>query len=360
MRTSKMEVSIKNFKHNIKVIKDYVGNKELMPVVKANAYGTHINERLDLLNMFNIVAVAILDEAGYLRSIGYEKDIFILNQPAISDLEEIFDINPVIGLSSKEFLRALKNIHNKIRVHLEIETGMNRTGIKKDELLDFIKDVKDNNNIIVEGVYTHLSSADEDEEYTKKQIETFKECVDIVKKEFPNIKYIHCEASNGLLNYNVDFTNLVRPGLIMYGYESYPGVYKKIDIKPICKLSTEITFLKDVKKGESISYGRRYKAYDDSKIATIPIGYADGLNRLLSNRGYVVINGIKVPLVGSICMDSCMVDVTRIDNVKVGDKVYIFDNDLVTIDEMCEHCYTINYEILCNISYRIPRVFIDE
>jgi alanine racemase len=356
MRTSKMEVSIKNFKHNIKVIQDYVGKKELMPVIKANAYGTYLNTRIDILNMFNIVAVAILDEAGYLRSIGYEKDIFILNQPAISDLEEIYDINPVIGLSSLEFLH---NVKHKLRVHLEIETGMNRTGIKEDELQEFINEVKKNNNIIVEGVYTHLSSADEDKEYTTMQIETFKRCVDIVKKEF-DIKYIHCEASNGILNYNVDFTNLVRPGIIMYGYESYPGVYKKIDIKPTCKLSTEITFLKDVNKGDSISYSRKYKAYDDSKIATIPIGYADGFRRDLTNKGYVVINGKRAPLVGAICMDSCMVDVTEIPNVKVGDKVYIFDNDLITLDYIAETCLTIPYEILCNISYRIPRKFIDE
>ena len=359
MRVTKLEININNFKHNIEEIRKYVNNKELMPVIKANAYGTHLNERLDLLNEFNIVAVAILDEAGYLRSIGYEKDIFILNQPAIEDIEEIFDINPVIGLSSIEFLRALKNIHQKIRVHLEIETGMNRTGIKKEDLPSFLKEIKLNKNIVVEGIYTHLSSADDDEEYTKKQINIFHECVDIIKKEIPNIKYIHSSASNGLLNYDDTYTNLVRPGIIMYGYESFKGVNNLIDIKPTCKLSTEITFLKEVEPNEGISYNKKYITKTKTKIATIPIGYADGLRRELTNVGHVLINDKIAPIIGTICMDSCMIDVTDID-CEVGDKVYLFDNEKITLDDIAKECNTINYEILCNISYRIPRVFIDE
>lgn len=359
MRVTRLEVNINNFKHNIEEIRKYVHNKELMPIIKANAYGTHINEKLDIINEFNIVAVAILDEAGYLRSIGYEKDILILNQPAIEDIEELFDINPIIGLSSIEFLHALKNIHNKLRVHLEIETGMNRTGIKKEDLLDFIKEIKDNKNIVVEGIYTHLSCADDDEEYTKKQLNIFHECVDIVKKEIPNIKYIHSSASNGLLNYDDIYTNLVRPGIIMYGYESFKGVNELIDIKPTCKLSSEITFIKEVDPNESISYGRKYSTTKKTKVATIPIGYADGLRRELTGKGYVIVNNKKAPIIGTICMDSCMIDVTDID-CKVKDKVYIWDYELITLDEVAQKCNTINYEILCNISYRVPRVFVDE
>ena len=359
MRTSRMEVSVTNFKHNIEEVQKYVPEKEIMPVVKANGYGTYLNTRLDLMNMFNILAVAILDEAGYLRSIGYQKDIFILNQPAVEDLDEIFDIKPIIGLSSFEFLNTLKDIKNPLRVHLEIETGMNRTGIRKEDLLDFINEIKKNPNIKVEGAYTHLSSADYDEEYTLKQINTFKDCVSIIKEHF-NLKYVHCDASNGLLNYHDDFTNLVRPGLILYGYEPFVGANKIIDLKPTCKLSTEITFLKTVNAGESISYSRKYITDRETKVATIPIGYADGLKRELSNKGYVVINNHRVPIIGAVCMDSCMIDVTSLENVKVGDKVYIFDNDFITLDDIAEECNTINYEILCNFSYRIPRYFIDE
>lgn len=358
MRTSRMEVSIANFKHNIEEIKRYVPNKEIMPVIKANGYGTYINTRLDILNMFNIVAVAILDEAGYLRSIGYEKDIFILNQLPIEDLEEIFDINPIIGISSFEFLDAIKNITKPLRVHLEIETGMNRTGIKKEDLLEFINEVKKNPNIQVEGAYTHLSSADCDEEYSLKQINTFKDCISILKEHF-NLKYIHCDASSGVLKYHDDFTNLIRPGLILYGYEPFVGASKILDLRPICKLSATITFLKTIPANESVSYSRKYITDKETTVATIPIGYADGLRRELSNKGYVVLNNHRVPIIGNVCMDSCMIDVTNLD-VKVGDKVYIFDNDYITLDDIAEECSTINYEILCNFSYRIPRYFIDE
>ena len=328
MRTSRMEVSIANFKHNLEEIKRYVPNKEIMPVIKANGYGTYINTRLDILNMFNIVAVAILDEAGYLRSIGYEKDIFI------------------------------KNITKPLRVHLEIETGMNRTGIKKEDLLDFINEVKKNPNIQVEGAYTHLSSADCDEEYSLKQINTFKDCISILKEHF-NLKYIHCDASSGVLKYHDDFTNLIRPGLIIYGYEPFVGASKILDLRPICKLSATITFLKTIPANESVSYSRKYITDKETTVATIPIGYADGLRRELSNKGYVVLNNHRVPIIGNVCMDSCMIDVTNLD-VKVGDKVYIFDNDYITLDDIAEECNTINYEILCNFSYRISRYFIDE
>ncbi len=152
---------------------------------------------------------------------------------------------------------------------------------------------------------------------------------------------------------------MVRTGLIIYGYETFKDSSKIIPVKPICTLKTKITFLKEVDKNTSISYGRKYISKKRIKVATIPIGYADGLKRELSNKGYVVIKGTKVPIIGSICMDSCMIDVTDIKNVKVGDTVYIWDNKIITIDDIAEDCHTINYEILCGISDRVQRVFKD-
>lgn len=357
MRPAIMEVDLKSFKHNIESIRRYVNGKELMPTIKANGYGTYINKRLDIIKEFKIVSVAMPDEGVILRQLGYNGEIFILNQPYIDDLDKIIENNLAFGLSSKEFLNDILNCKNKLIVHLEIETGMNRTGIKLDELNGFIKTLKNNSNIIVEGVYTHLSSADFDEEYTKKQLETFYKAVEIVKANFNTIKYIHSSASNGLLNYKENITNLVRPGIIMYGYESFDGVKNLIDIKPICKLKSKITFLKEVDEGESISYSRKYKAKNRIKVATVPIGYADGISRSLTNKGEVVINGIKAPMIGTVCMDSFMVDVSNIENVKVGDDVYIWDNENITLEEVADKCNTINYEIMCTISDRVPRVF---
>jgi len=354
-----MEVNLNNFRENIKNIMNYVGdNKEIMPVIKANAYGTYINKRIDVINEFNIVAVAIADEAVELRRFGYEKDIFILNQPYVNELDKIIDYDIIFGLSSNEFLDELLNVDKRVRVHLEIETGMNRTGININDLYLFIDKVKSNKNIIVEGVYTHLSSADCDEVYTKRQLQLFEEAVKVVKSNFDTIKYIHASASNGILNYNLSFTNLVRPGLIMYGYETFEGVYDKIELKPVCKLKSKITFLKEIDSGEYIGYSKSYRAKDNIKVATIPIGYADGFNRILFNKGSIVINGVRVSIIGKVCMDSIMVDVTDIYNLHVGDDVYIWDNDNITLDEIAEQCSTINYEIICTISDRVPRIFI--
>lgn len=357
MRPTVMEVNLNNFKENIKRIRDYALNKEIMPVIKANGYGTYINKRIDVINKFNIVAVAITDEAVELRRLGYEKDIFILNQPYIGEIDNIIENDVVFGLSSFEFLEELVKTDRIVRVHLEIETGMNRTGINITDLEMLIKKIKTNNNIIVEGVYTHLSSADSDEEYTNGQVEIFKRAVELVKNYFDTIRYVHAEASNGIINCSLDFTNLVRPGLIMYGYETFDDISKLIDIKPVCKLKSKITFLKDVDKGEYIGYSKSYMTIRKSSIATVPIGYADGISRLLSNRGYVLVNGQKAPIVGKVCMDSIMIDVTNIDGVRIYDDVYIWDNDIIKLEDVSELCNTINYETISRISDRVPRIF---
>lgn len=355
MRTTIMEVDINKFKNNVNSVQKYIGNKKIMPIIKANAYGTYINKRLDIINEFDIVGVAIIDEAIELRKLGYKKEIFILNQPCIDDIEDIFKYNITIGLSSYEFLNELLMINNKIKVHLEIETGMNRTGIKLKDLDDFINKI--NENILVEGVYTHLSSADYDTDYTNKQLKLFYEAVEKVKNKFNDIKYIHSLASNGLLNYNDNISNLVRAGIVLYGYNSFEGMKNIINVEPICKLKTKINFIKEINKGESISYSRNFIADKKMKVATIPIGYTDGLRRELFNKGKVIINGNLVNIVGSICMDSCMIDITNIDDVKVGDSVYIWDNELILLEDMAKECNTINYEILSTISYRVPRIY---
>lgn len=353
-----MEVNTNIFNNNIDLIQEYVGQKKIMPVIKANAYGTYINKRVDIINRFDIVAVARVDEAVELRKLGYKKDIFILNQPSIDEIKEIINYNIIIGLSSEEFLNRVLNINNQIRVHLEIETGMNRTGIQLEKLKHYVKKIRQSPNIKVEGVYTHLSSADYCVDYTNYQLNKFKDAVKIVKENFDNIIYIHSSASNGLLNYSDEISNLVRPGIIIYGYEASKNTKEKINIKPVCKLKTKITFIKEINKGEAIGYSRKYISKEKMKIATIPIGYADGLRRSLLNIGEVIIKGKRSKIVGNICMDGCMVDVTNIENINIGDEVYIWDNQNITLEEIAEKCNTINYEIISTISNRVPRIFI--
>ena len=354
-RVSIMEVDLSAFKFNVSQIQKFVGeNVKIMPVIKANGYGTYINKRIDIINEFEIVAVALVCEAVELRKLGFEKEILVLNQPSVSEVQDIVNYDITIGISSKDFLNYIVENNKKIKVHIEIETGMNRTGVNIQDLDEFLN-LLNNNNFEVLGLYSHLSSADNDEEYTNNQIKIFETAIDKVKEKYGEIKYIHLSASNGLLKFPNKLYNMVRPGIILYGYESFEGAKKLIEIKPICKLKSQITFLKEVKENTAIGYSQTYITNKQSKIATVPIGYADGIRRVFGNTGYVIINGFKVPIVGNVCMDSFMVDVTNIPNVKVGDDVYIWDNENILVEDLARQENTINYEILSTISNRVPR-----
>ena len=359
-RQSVLEISKSAFRYNVKQIQNFVGKDiEIMPVIKANAYGTYINKSLELIKEFKIVAVAIVEEAVELRKIGFKNEIFVLNQPYVEDIENIIKYDVTVGVASKDFIEELAKYKEKIKIHIEIETGMGRTGVYLENINSIIDTIQMSNNIIVEGVYTHLSSADIDEEYTNKQINIFQEATKRIKEKINTIKYVHCSASNGLLNFVDNGCNMVRPGIILYGYQASDTTMQKIDLKPVTRLKSKISFIKEIEPGMSISYGRTFISENRMKIATIGIGYADGIRRALSNKGNVIINGKRANIVGKICMDSFMVDVTDIENSKIGDEVYIWDSEMITLEQIAEQCDTINYEILCTISNRVPREFID-
>lgn len=361
MRPTVLEISIENFKYNLEQIQKYVGdNVTLMPVIKAEAYGTFLNQKLDLIKDFKIVAVAIADEGAFLRSIGFENEIFILNQPSSYEIDTIVKNNLSVGVASLDFVRDLNAVANKnnkiINVHLEIETGMNRTGFFLPDLKNSVNELLSFSNINVEGLYSHLSSADENDEYSKLQFSKFLDAKHFLENKF-NFKYVHLSASSGILNYSeLDF-NTVRPGIIMYGFESFDGSYKKIDLRPVAKLKSKITFIKDLPASEKVGYSGSFILEKDSRIATVPIGYADGMDRSLSNNGFVVVNDSLVPIVGKVCMDSFMIDVSNV-TVSVGDDVYVWDNSIQTLENISEKAGTINYEFLSRISKRVPRVFI--
>ena len=272
-RPTKVDVSIKNAMYNISKIQEFVGNNiTIMPVIKANAYGSYLNERLDFLNNFNIVAVAIVDEGVFLRKIGYKKDIFVLNQPDTEEIEKIIDNNLIVGISSDHFVDDLGKFKEEVKVHIEIGTGMGRTGVHPKRTEKYIDKIKKYPNIIIDGIYTHLSSADIDPEYTKKQLKSFDIAVEIAKSKVNTIRYIHSQASTGILNFNEKKYNLVRPGLIIYGYYPDDSFKSKIDLKPvITKFYSKITLLKEVPENFSIGYSRSFITKRKTKVATIPI-----------------------------------------------------------------------------------------
>lgn len=263
-----------------------------------------------------------------------------------------------LGVSSDDFIEELGKTEKKVKIHIEIGTGMGRTGIHPKRTDEYIENIKLYKNIIIDGIYTHLSAADIDEEYTRKQLNSFDYAVEEAKRKVDTIRYIHAQASTGLLNFNEKKYNLVRPGIIIYGFYPDESFKDKINLKPvITKFASKITFLKNVPKGFSIGYERSYITQRETKVATIPIGYADGFRRCLSNNWEVCINEKRVPIIGSVCMDSFMVDVTDIE-AELGDEVIIFDNDNIKLEEFAKANNTINYEIISTISDRVPRKFI--
>ena len=355
-RPTRMLIDIQNFKHNIELIKSKLkDNTKIMPVIKANAYGTYLNTRIEILDMFDIVALATVDEGVQVRKLGYKKEIFILNQPYEDEIQKIIEYDLIVGISSNSFLEKLGEFKEKIKVHIEIGTGMGRTGINPMRVEEYMANIPE--NVIVEGVYTHMSSADSDKEYTEKQLKSFEIAVNKMK-EFVHLKYIHAAASNAIFNFPESHYNLVRPGIVIYGYASDGETCKNLDLKPVATLKSKVTFLKTVKTGTSIGYNRSYITDKETKVATVPIGYADGFRRTFSNGGNVLINGKLVPIIGKVCMDGFMVDVTDLENVKIGDDVYIWDNKKIKLEDLSDKCDTINYEILSTISARVPREFI--
>ena len=272
-RPTRVDISVKNALYNISKIQEFVGeNITIMPVIKASGYGTCINTRLDFLNNFEIVAVAIVDEGILLRKLGYKKDIFILNQPDTEEIEKIIDNNLIVGISSDHFVDDLGKFEKTVKVHIEIGTGMGRTGVHPKRTEEYIDKIKKYPNIIIDGIYTHLSSADIDPEYTKKQLKSFDIAVEIAKSKVNTIRYIHSQASTGILNFNEKKYNLVRPGLIIYGYYPNDSFKGKIDLRPvITKFYSKITLLKEVPENFSIGYSRSFITKRKTKVATIPV-----------------------------------------------------------------------------------------
>ena len=357
-----LEIDLKSIEHNLQKIKEKVGENVIVaPVIKANAYGIETNiikEAIDKAKI-KIVVVATIEEAIKLRKEGYEQEILTLNELLPYEVENLLKYNIIAGVSDFEVVKALQEYakeNKKIaKIHVEVDTGMGRVGRKPEEMLSFVRAIKKFPNIEIEGIYTHFSSADTDGNYTKEQVDKFNKVLDILEGDGCSFKYIHASASSGILNVDNSRWNMIRPGIITYGYMPNKNMQNTLHLEPCTKLISHVVFVKEVEKGTSIGYSRTYITKEKSKIATVPLGYADGVRRALSNKGRVYINGKYAPIVGNVCMDNFMVDVTGID-INVGDEVVIWDNEHITVDEIADICHTINYEILCGISARVERV----
>lgn len=365
MRNTYLEIDTKAIKYNIESIQKHVGEGvSLFPVIKADAYGTGVASTKEALAQTGIktVVVAIVDEALELKRSGFTQDIIILNGLSLantSELCQVVELGLIPAVSLVEIAEKLNDIAKALgkiqKIHIELETGMGRTGVKKEDMLAFVRKLSSLGNIEIEGMFSHFSSADSSPEYTAAQLKIFKDVKEELAKNGFEFKYYHLAASSGIIAYPEAYFNAVRPGIILRGYYPSEDMRSMITLKPATKLKSEIVYIKDVEPGTAISYSRTFVTDKPSRIATIPMGYADGLRRELSNKGRVLVNGQYAPIVGRICMDNFMIDITGLD-ANLGDEIVLWDNDKVTLEEIADICGTINYEILCGISERVPRI----
>lgn len=361
---TKMYVNLKSIKHNLDMIREKLKEScTIIAMVKADAYGlgsVEVSKSLEE-NGINFFGVAHVKEAIELRKAGIFSDILVTGQFLEEDIEDIVDYDVTVSVSSLNFLDKLNEYaitkDKIVNVHLKIETGMSRLGFALDDLEKSIPKLLDLSNICIDGIYTHLSSADNDRNYTLKQISKFENAVNMLKDIGIDFSYIHCLNSSGILNFPTYQFNCVRVGDILYGYYPDSSLRDKINLIPSVEIVSKITHINSLRKGSKISYSGMHILDRDSKIAVVQMGYADGLFRNLSNKYEVVIHGKKCKIVGNICMDMFMCDITDLDNVNVSDEVKILGND-DSIYTMSDMAGTINYEILSRISKRVERVYI--
>ncbi len=327
-----------------------------MSVVKADAYGHGQNEVAEALQKIGCrhFAVSNIDEAVSLRTHGIKGQILILGYTPVSAVPELINYDITQALLSEEYARALGN--NRIKAQFAIDTGMNRIGLDADspgECADVIRHFSRIFNLT--GIFTHLCVADTPSahDFTSMQIMKFREVTDAVKDL--HLSYIHCLNSAGGL-WEKPFGNLVRLGIVLYGLKPDFNNILPEGIRPVLSWKSVVSMVKKVRAGETVGYGRSFKADRNMSVATVTTGYADGYNRLLSNKGCVIVHGKKAPVVGRICMDQFMVDVTDVPQVKFGDEVILL-GDSCTADDMAHCIGTIGYEIVCNIGKRVPRVY---
>ncbi len=367
------EIDLDKLAFNFHSVKKFVGEKvKYMAVVKADGYGHGAIECAKRLEKEGIdwFGVALPSEGVELREIGILKRILCLG--SFWDGQEKLLLNnnltPVIFQieQAKKFNEMAKKRGTIAEIHVKIDTGMGRIGVRFDEVEEFADKLKNYENLHLEGLMTHFASADNlsENEFTNLQIERFEKAVQIFEEKGFHPIYKDLANSPASVAHPKSHGNMVRLGGVLYGLgdDVLPKEIELPKLKPVLSLYTKIAHLKTVPKGETLGYGRTFTTEKDSIIATIPIGYQDGYSRVLSNKSRVIINGKYAPIVGRVSMDWTILDVTEIENVNINDKVILIGNEenlKITAEELAKHSDTISYEITCGINRRVQRVYVE-
>ncbi|MDD4715282.1 MAG: alanine racemase [Oscillospiraceae bacterium] len=368
------EISLENIAHNYRAIRTLIGaDCRFMGIVKADGYGHGAVPVARLLEGLgaDYLAVACLDEATVLRDAGITIPILILGQTPAEFADTLLQYHVTQSIfeleQAKEFSDAAVARGKRLKVHIKADTGMSRLGFvctrgRESEAAARIGALKEMPGLEMEGIFTHFANADADETYTMDQFTRFLNLIDCLDKEQNmKFKFRHCAASGAVINYPCTHLDMVRPGLILYGLYPTPEMEGIVDLRPGMSLKSRIVSVKDLEAGTPISYGCTRVLQRDSRVAVLPIGYADGLHRVCSDRLPVLLRGKRTKVLGRICMDMCMIDVTGIPEAKPGDIATLFGVDgeaFLPVEEMAGLAGTVSYEIICSPAVRVPRVYI--
>ena len=358
-------IYLDNFRYNIMVTRKKAGpHPKICVPVKADAYG-HGAVPLALCALeagAEYLGVATVPEGLELRAAGISAPILLFTQALPEELPDLIsgDLSPFI--SDLEFIeiigRETEQANKNLNIHLKVDTGMGRNGCRPEDAALLAEKIVSQKRLNLSGVATHLSVSDssdaDDINYTKEQLRRFQEAVASIKKADIDPGLVHAANSGGLVLHDDSYFDMVRPGIFLYGYS--PS--KLLISKPVMELRSKVVAVKKVRKGEAVSYGRTWIAEEDTNIGIIPVGYADGLNRLLSNKHTVSIGGKAYPLAGRICMDQCMVNLGPEAPVQRWDEVIFFGPEFLNAGDIAEKLKTIPYEVTCGINKRVPRVYI--
>lgn len=373
------EISLNAIEHNYNVIRNKVADDtKVCCVIKADGYGhgavelSQIYEKLGA----DFFAVSNIDEGIEIRKSGSKLPIVILGYTPVSEAENLAEYDISQAVFSLEYAKELseKCVEEDCicKMHIKVDSGMSRIGFMCQEFprdeysIEEICEACCLPNLEVEGLFTHFCVSDEDaegREFTNKQYENFIHVRDSLKKRGVDISVVHCSNSGAIEDYPETCCDMVRAGIILYGLAPSSKLADRLDLVPAMTLKTVVAFVKEVQKGATISYGRTFTADRKMRIATVPIGYADGFIRQNAKDGYMMVNGKKAKIVGRICMDQTMLDVTDIEDVKTGDEVVVFgtgENGEPTADSLAENTGTINYETVCLVGKRVPRIYIKD
>ncbi|MBQ7965910.1 MAG: alanine racemase [Ruminococcus sp.] len=367
-----MDAAISNYH----AIKEKIGeDTKICCVVKADGYGHGAVELAKLYSELNCdyFAVSNLDEALELRDADIKEPIVILGYTPANRCEDLSKYNISQAVYGLDYAKMLSDecvkAGVKCKIHIKCDTGMSRLGFmcqqfpRDDYSIEEIRTACTLPNLVTEGIFTHFAVADECDEgrdFTRQQYNAFTHTVDALKKQGIAFEVTHCSNSGAILDHADMKLDMVRAGIILYGLAPSDKLKDKLNLEPIMRLKTMVSYVKEIKKGTTVSYGRTFTAQRDMKIATVPVGYADGYIRAFAKDGYMFIKGQKAKIIGRICMDQTLLDVTDIEGVEIGNVCVLFGNGRggePTPDDVAKWGNTINYEIVCSVSKRVPRLY---